>query len=806
MIRNYFINVFRNLSRHRNFTIINIAGLTTGIAVCLLIFIIIRFETSFDGFHKNANRLYRVLIEYHHPGDLGIFYGAAAPTPLPSVIKTGFPDLQKSSGIYAGANNQIIILDDKGQTEKKFKEKTGLFAVQPDFFDMFDFAWLAGDPRSSLKDPHSAVLTKETAIKYFGDWKNALGKTLKIDNFLLVKVTGILATMPANTDFQFKIFLPYGHLLGFDAGASWAGSGDNHDCYILLPPGETRASFDSRLRAFGKKFRPADNKDELVIQPLSEVHYYDSHSHTRNFLGRTIAREVIRVLWIIAAFILLIACVNFINLSTAQAVNRAKEVGVRKVLGSSKGQLRKLFLLETFVQVFVSVVLAAILTYLVTGAVGRLLDLPLSFGIFEDPGIPLFLLGLSLVVTFLAGFYPSVLLSGYNPVNALKSKIAASKKGSISLRRGLVVFQFVIAQAMIIATVIIVRQMNYFNQGSMGFDKDALVTVPLPADSAGNSRVNYLRNTLMGMPGVKNVSFNSNPPATDDNNWTDFEFDHDPAKGREMYSIIKFTDAEYLPTYGLPLAAGRNFSSDTAHEFLVSENLIHKLGISRPEDAVNKDMRLWGGFLNGKIVGVLKDFHSTGFKDKYSLIIMVPFKRAYDNAGIKLTPGNPATTLAAIEKLWNRTFPNYVFEYKFLDESIETFYRQEQQQAGLYKIFAAIAIFLGCLGLYGLASFMAVQRTKEVGIRKVLGASIQNIVYLFTREFAVLIAIAFLIASPIAWYFMHRWLQDYAFRLPITWWIFLAGGAASLTVALLTISFNAMKAARANPVKSLRTE
>jgi ABC-type antimicrobial peptide transport system permease subunit len=806
MIRNYFINVFRNLSRRLNYTIINLAGLTTGIAVCLLIFVIIRFETSFDAFHAKADRLYRVLTEYHHPGDLGIFYGADVPRPLPSMIKTGFPDVQKSSGIWASSNDQIILSDDKGQTEKKFKEKTGLFAVEPEFFDMFDFAWLAGDPASSLKDPHSAVLTKETAIKYFGDWKNALGRTIKINDTLLVKVTGILATIPANTDFQFKIVLPYGRLLGFYAGAGWAGVGGSHDCYLLLPKGQTQASFDQRLRAYGKRFRAADDKDELVIQPLSQVHYYDSHSHIRNFLGRTIAPEVIRVLWIIAVFILLIACVNFINLSTAQAVNRAKEVGVRKVLGSNKWQLRKLFLLETFMQVFVSVLLAAGLTTLIVKPVGALLDLPLSFGIFEGPAIPLFLLALSVVVTFLAGFYPSILLSGYNPVNALKSKVAASKRGSISLRRGLVVFQFVIAQAMIIATVIIVRQMNYFSQGSMGFDKDALITVPIPPDTVGNSKINYLRNSLMATPDIKNVSFNSAPPATDDNNWSDFEYDHDPAMGKEMYSIVKFTDAEYLPTYGLPLAAGRNFLSDTAHEFLVSENLLGKLGISRPEDAVNKDMSLFGGFLKGKIVGVLKDFHSTGFKDKYSRVIMVPFKRAYDKAGIKLTSGNPATTLAAIEKLWNQTFPNYVFEYKFLDDSIETFYRQEKQQAELYKIFAAIAIFLGCLGLYGLASFMALQRTREVGIRKVLGASIQNIIYLFTREFAVLITIAFLIAAPIAWYFMHRWLQDYAFRLPITWWIFLAGGAASLTVALITISLNALKAARANPVKSLRTE
>jgi predicted permease len=802
MIRNYFINVFRALSRHRNYTIINIAGLTAGISVCLLIFVIIRFETSFDAFHAKADRLYRVLTEYHHT-DGPVFYGAAAPRALPSVIKTAFPDLMKSSGVYTSVNDQVIILDDKGQTEKKFRENKGLFAVEPDFFDMFDFPWLAGDPHSSLKDPHSAVLTKETAIKYFGDWKTALGRTINVDN-MLMKVTGILATIPANTDFQFKIVLPY-KLFGFDANSDWTNSSNSHDGYILLPPGETKASFDRQLRALAKRSMPAGDKDELVIQPLSEVHYNDSHNHLSNFLGRTVSREVIRVLWIIAAFILLIACVNFINLSTAQAVNRAREVGVRKVLGSSSAQLRKLFLLETFLQVAMSVLLATALTALVIGPVGRLLDLPLSFEIFDGPAIPLFLLALAVVVTLLAGFYPSILLSGYNPVNALKSRAAASRKSSISLRRGLVVFQFVIAQAMIIATVIIVRQMNYFSQASMGFDKDAVITVPLPSDSAGNSRIDYLRNSLAAMPGIKQVSFNDNPPATEHNDYGQFQYGRG-TMGKDLWSIVKFADAEYLNTYGIPLAAGRNFSSDTAHEFLVTTTLLHDMGINRPEDALNKEFNVYGGALTGKIVGVVKDFHSTGFKDQYSRVILFPFKQGYNTAGIRLTAGNPAPTLAAIDKLWNATFPSYVFEYTFLDDSIATFYSQEKQQAQLYKIFAAIAIFLGCLGLYGLASFMAVQRTKEVGIRKVLGASIQNIVYLFTREFAVLIAIAFLIAAPIAWYFMHRWLQDYAFRLPITWWIFLAGGAASLTVALLTISFNAMKAAMANPVKSLRTE
>lgn len=805
MLKNNLTNIVRNLSRRLNYTIINIAGLTAGIAVCLLIFVIIRFETSFDNFHHDGNRLYRVLTEFHHPGQAAFDLGSA-PAPLPSLIKSAIPDLKKSSGIFASANDQILIMGKSGKMEKKFMEPSGLFAVEPDFFDMFDFKWLAGDPHSALKNPQSAVLTKETAIKYFGDWENAMGQTLNIDNTIIGKVTGILADVPANTDFQFKIVVPYGPLLGFTATANWLSNQNNHECYILLPQGETPASIDRQLRAFAERALPANEKDRFVIQSLSRVHYSEGGNQLGNFLGKSISFEVINGLWIIAAFILLIACVNFINLATAQAVNRAKEVGVRKALGSSKWQLRNLFLLETFLQVALSVVLAAVLTAMAVRPVGRVIDLPLSFPLFGDPALPLFLLGLCLLVTLLAGLYPSVILSGYNAVEALKSKMTSrhSSGGGISLRRGLVVFQFVIAQGLIIATVITVRQLNYFNNAPMGFDKEAIVSVPL-GPSTNNDKIDYLRSTLVSMPGIRSISFNSTDPATDNNYYFQFTYNHDTTTS-ESWSILKAADAEYLPTYQLPLLAGRNFSSDTAREFLVSETYVRDLNIRNPEDVLNKDISVVGAPISGKIVGVLKDYHSSGFKNNYSRIVILPYKAYYGFAGIKLNPGNPTATLAAISRLWNQAFPDFVFSYSFLDESIAAFYRQEDEQAALYKIFAGIAIFLGCLGLYGLASFMAVQRIKEVGIRKVLGASVGHIVYLFTREFAVMIVIAFLIASPIAGYFMHRWLESYAFRLPIEWWIFLAGGAGALAIALATVGFNAVKAARANPANSLHTE
>jgi len=802
MLFNQIKSAFRNLLRYKNYSLFNIAGLAAGIAVCILIAVIIRFETSFDDFHKNKNQLYRVLMEYHHPGENGIFYGAAAPFPLPSMIKKDLPDIKKSSGVFSFGNDQILVLDQNGKVVKRFKENKGMFAVEPEFFDMFDFKWLAGNSRSSLSDKNSAVLTKEIAEKYFGDWRNALGKTIKLDNRLLVKVTGVLENVPANTDFQFKIVLPYA-VLGLDKSTDWGSSSDSHGMYLMLPPGSTAATFDPRLRAEFKKYRPADDKDEIVVQSLSEIHYYDAHSHTQNFLGRTIAKSSLRILWMIAAFILIIACVNFINLATAQAVNRAKEVGVRKVLGSGKWQLRMHFLAETFLLVLISVFLAMIIAAFAIPRVGKILDMPLSLNAMYSKEMILFFLALLFFVTLSAGFYPSVLLSGFNPIEALKSRLSIKSNKGISLRRSLVVFQFIIAQGLIICTIIMLLQMNYFNRQSMGFDKDNIVDITFPGDSASNSKIDYLNASLHRIPGVKNVSFNSQPPATDDNNWYDFKYDH-ALKYNEQYSIMKFVDPAYFQTFGLTLVAGRNFSSDTAHEVIINERMLQELETKNPEDVINKQIDIHD--LVGPIVGVVKNFNSTGFKDKYSRVLFAPKRRYYQHVGVKLSSGESFEAIKSIENLWNKTFPDYVFEYHFMDEAVANFYKQENQLAQLYKIFAAIAIFLGCLGLYGLASYMAAQRIKEVGIRKVLGASIVSIVYLFSKEFVVLISIAFLIASPLAWYFMHNWLQDYAFRIHIGWWIFVMGGLICIIIALATVSYRAIRAAVVNPVTSLRSE
>lgn len=815
MFKNYLKIALRNLTCNKSYAAINVTGLAVGIAVCMMIFIIIQYQTSFDNFHSKKDRIYRVLTEYHHADAANIVYGKDVPFPMPTGLKTVFPQIEQVAPIFASQNDQLLIPDNNGTTVKTFKEQRGVFFTEPSFFKIFDLPLLAGS-YASLKDPNNVLLTKEIAEKYFGNWKSVMGKTIKLEaggyifehGTEILKVSGILATIPANTDFQLKVVVAYG--TGF-TGSLIAKSTDWEDrtnsdfgCYVLLPPNVSADSFNQQLRAYSRKVESPDNKDSHIIQPLSAVHY---DTQTGNYSNKTISHQLLNVLWLIAAFILLIACVNFINLSTAQAVNRAKEVGVRKVLGSSKSQLQIQFIIETFLIVIGAVILAAVITTLALPYVNQLLELSLSFNILNNPAIILFLLIVTIVVTACAGFYPAIVLSRFNPVNALKSKLTVNTAKGISLRRGLVVFQFIIAQALIIGTLIIVKQMNYFMDQPLGFDKNAIVNIPFRVDSLRISRLDYLKKQLLSISGVQAVSFSSNTPVENGNDiWSTFRFNH-AVKETDFKVITKFADNEYVPAYKLHLIAGRNLQpSNLTREFLVNESLMRSLGIKNPDEILNKEISIWGDKIKCPVVGVLKDFNDRSFRQDLAPLLITTNVTMYNQAGIKLATTNISSTMQSVKKIFGQTFPDFVYEHRFLDDKIESFYKQENQLAALYKIFAAIAIFLSCLGLYGLASFMAVQRIKEVGIRKVLGATAGNIVYLFSKEFIILIAIAFTLAAPIAWYYMHQWLQAYVYRINISWWLFAAGGLASIIIALATISFQAVKAAIANPVKSLKTE
>lgn len=814
MIRNYFKIAWRNLTRHKSYAAINITGLAVGIAVCMMIFIIIQYQTSFDNFHPNKDRAYRVLTEYHHAETGNITYGRDIPFPLPRGLQTALPQIEQIAPIFASQNDVLTVVDNNGNNEKAFKEQRGLFYTNPAFFKIFNFPLLAGS-YESLKDPDNVFLTKETAERYFGDWKSAMGKTIKLQmgGYMfehgtdVLKVSGILNTIPSNSDFQIKAVVSFG--TGFTGdylskSKEWDATVVNFGCYILLPPNISADNFNEQLKIYSRNVQSSVNKDTHIIQPLNAVHF---DTQVSDYSNKTISRQLLNVLWLIAVFILLIACVNFINLSTAQAVNRAKEVGVRKVLGSNVSQLRTQFIVETFLIVISAVMLAAIATFFALPYVNQLLELSLSFNILSDPKIILFLLTVTIIVTALAGFYPSIVLSRFNPVNALKSKLTSASPKGISLRRGLVVFQFIIAQALIIGTLIIVRQMNYFMDQPLGFDKDAIVNVPFRVDSVLHSRMDYLRQKLLSVTGVQAVSYSSNTPIEEGNDtWTTIRYNH-ATRQSDFKAITKFADEQYVPTYKLKIVAGRNLlHSDTVQGCLVNESLVKSLGITNPNDIINKEISMWNDQIKMPVVGVVKDFNDRSFKYGLAPLIIASDVVMYTQAGIKLNTKNLASTMQNVKNIWEQTFPGFVYEYKFLDDKIENFYKQETQLSALYKIFASIAIFLSCLGLYGLASFMAVQRIKEVGIRKVLGATAGSIVYLFSREFIILIAIAFAIATPIAWYYMHQWLQAYVFRISISWWLIAAGGLTAIFIALATVSFQAIKAAMANPVKSLRSE
>ncbi|MBS1610322.1 MAG: ABC transporter permease [Bacteroidetes bacterium] len=819
MLKNYFKTAFRSLIRNRNYSIINIAGLAVGIAVCMMIFIIIQFQTSFDDFHPNKDSIYRVLTESHHADAGTVTYAKNVPFPMPAGLKAEFPQLKQVAPVYASHNDELQVLDDNGMPVKNFKEQSGVFYTSPSFFTIFNFPLLAGS-YASLNDPNNVLLTKEIAETYFGDWKTAMGKTIKITGYYsmgaglfqfpanALKVSGILATVPANTDFQLKLVVAYGTDFTGDkeygfAQPDWNQSAPDFGCYVLLPSNISAGNFDQQLSRYARKVLPADNRDNYILQPLSAVHY---DAAAGNYSNKTISHELVNVLWLIAAFILLIACVNFINLSTAQAVNRAREVGVRKVLGSNKSQLQAQFIIETFLIVTIAVLFAAGITLLALPSVNKLLELSLSFNLLKNPAILVFLLAVTIVVTALAGFYPSVVLSRFNPVNALKSKLTVNTARGISLRRGLVVFQFIIAQALIIGTLVIVQQMNFFMNQPLGFDKEAIVNIPYRPDSTGAKLTDYLKQQLLSN-GALAVTFSSNSPMEEDNNmFTAFKFDH-ALKDADFQAISKFADNDYVPTYKLQLVAGRNLKpSGYTQEFLVNESFVKSLGLKKPEDVLSKEISMMNGLIKCPIVGVIKDFNDRSLRQGLAPLLIATNSTMYRQASIKLSTANMASTMQSIKKIWQQAFPNYVYEYRFLDDKIGSFYKQENQLAQLYKIFAAIAIFLSCLGLYGLASFMAVQRVKEVGIRKVLGATTGNIVYLFSKEFIILIAIAFVIATPLVWYYMHQWLENYVYRIDISWLIFFAGGAVALFIALLTVGFQAIKAAVANPVKSLRTE
>ncbi len=801
MIRNYIKIALRNLSRHKAYSVINVLGLAIGIASCLLLYMVVKYENSYDTFQPNYDHIMHVVTVDKFPDVLA--YNSGAPFPMADALRADYPNI-KTGAIFSSYGSQVTVLN-SNKSDNKFIEPSGLFYCEPQFFDVFQYSFLAGNAKV-LAEPNTVLLSKDMAIKYFGDWKTAIGKLLKIDNVLTLRVSAIIDNVPGHSDFPLKIVGSFAAMKTVAATygyqSTWYGTTSNYQVFMLLPPDVTQASIETYLKQSKAKFYGAHSytKRSHFLQPLSDIHF---DKRFANFGDHITSKSKLLTLTLIGLLIIVMACINFINLSTAKAVTRSKEVGVRKVLGSSRKQLFWQMMGETAVMVVMASVLAVLFVILALPYIKNIMSIQETLSIFRMD-VLLFVLAGTIMVTFLSGIYPSLILSGFTPALALKNKITSATVGGISLRRGLVITQFAISQVLIIGTVVAVNQMNFIDKADLGFNKDAVLVLNANTDSVAISRQAAFKQRLLQLPGIQSVTFSSDVPQSDNDWQTNFSYDHRPD---EKYSIdLKFADPDYFKTFGLKFLAGRPFNlTDTINEVVVNETLLAKLHVAKPADAIGKQIRLGTGVWKN-IVGVVQDFKTNSLRETVKPLFIATKKKYYSVTSVKLHSANILQVPKAIQAEWDKFFPEYANTTSFLDKSIQKYYQQEDQLSLVYKIFAALAIFISCLGLYGLVSFMAVQKTKEVGIRKVLGAGIGHIIYLFSKEFTALILVAFVIAAPVAYFLMHDWLQNFVFRIDIGAGVFVIAILTSVLIAWLTVGFKAVKAAYANPVKSLRSE
>jgi putative ABC transport system permease protein len=804
MIRNYLVTSFRNLRRNWNFTVINIIGLSLGIGCCLLIFFTVRYELSYDMHHSHIDKLYRLARHVQKQGEDG--YNVGASLPAVEALPNDFPEL-KDNLICTYGLREVLVATGEGVNLKKFVDPTYSVAfIGPAYFKMLDYKWLRGSLDAALKNPGTVVLTEGQALKYFG-MADPIGRTIRVDNKMNFAVTGIVADPPATTNFPFTTMLSFASLKEYGAFTSWddwQSSYGGGQIYLRLPASVSQQQFEKRLVAFNKKYRTAEDaaNESLVLQPVKDIHF---STKTQNYSGRSIARGMVWSMVLVGVFILITACINFVNLATAQAMRRAKEVGVRKVLGSTRTQLLRQYFSETGIITLFSVLLGLLVAQVALPYVSDTLNIKSEGVIFVvEPTVLIFMVVLAIITTVFAGFYPAMIVSGYQPILALKGKMRSTGNGLNNLRRGLIVLQFAISQMVLIGTIVAYSQMRYFRTMDIGFNKDQILNLRIPERKSG--QVETLAAKLENLPGISAMSFSAFTPMSRSNWQTVFQFENQE-KFLDFEIVMRPADTAYVRTYGLTMLAGRMYlPADTMREFVVNEAFVAKMGFKTPQDIIGKQMSLGGSGVKLPVVGVIKNFNTYSLHREIIPCVLTTQKANYSTLGLKLGANWNKEQIAAIEQVWSKTFPEHLFKYTFLDETLNQFYEKESKFFSLFRILTFIAIFIGCLGLYGVVAFMAEARMKEMGIRKVVGASAASIFGLFSLDFVKLVGVALVIASPVAWYAMNIWLQDFTYRVNISWWIFVLTGLLGVVIALFTISFESIKAALVNPVKALRSE
>jgi putative ABC transport system permease protein len=794
MIKNYFKIALRNLWKHKAFSIINITGLSIGITACFFIFMYVGFELSYDKMHSKADRIYRLVTDIKTPTET-INTGVTA-WPFAPNIKNDFPGVESFVRISGGS-----FLVRKGNV--KFQEERSAFADST-FFKVFDFKLVKGDPKTALSEIATIVFSESAAKKYFGN-ADPMGQTVLLTGDAIpAKVTGVMKDIPENSQIKADMLISMVSLTQkFNNGLDNQWSNFGASSYLLLKPGTNPKTLEAQLPAFLERRNGAEEKKQqmfykLMLEPLKTVYLYSKRNGQESG-----SITNVYVFGIVAIFILLIACVNFVNLTTARSVERAKEVGIRKVVGAERSQLASQFIGESVVLCLIAFLLTIVLSVLFLPLFNQLAGKTISAGIFSNWYYVTILFITSVGIGLIAGLYPALVLSAFLPVSVLKGRFSSGTKGN-ALRKTLVIAQFTISIALIIGTIIVYTQMSFMQNRDLGFTKDQMLILNTNGDPAGNA----LKEAIATIPSVKSTANSSSVPGGG-NPGAYSEIENKKGDLQIANLDLYFVDWDYVNQFKIKMVAGRAFSrgfgTDTAQAMLLNEAAVKLFGYSSPQQAVGRRFKQWGR--EGKIVGVMKDFH---FRSLQEVIKPLSMRIELKNLGlisVKISSQNTPATLAAIESKWKAFIPNRPFSYYFLDEFFDRQYRAEQRFGRLFLNFAVLAIFISCLGLLGLASYSTLQRTREIGIRKVLGATVPGIVNLLSKDFLILVAISFLVASPLAGIFMnYYWLKGFAYRIDVSWWIFAIAGILALVIALGTISFQAIRAATSNPVKSLRSE
>lgn len=785
MLKNYFTIALRNLRKHKGYAFINVAGLAVGLAVCLLIALYIQYELSYDDFHTKGDRIVRVTQHWKRSGRPQ-FNWALAPDPMAAALRAEYPEIEQTARI--GIRKDKLVQ----YGEQRFYENNFAYA-DPTLFSLFDFEVLHGSPETDLARPATVFLSESMAQKYFGD-EDPLGKSLAIDNEHSYEVTGIFKDLPHNSHLQFDFVASRETI--YAEGQDREEWHFNVFTYLLLKEGQSTEALEHKLRGFTAKYM---ERSTASLVSLRDIHLYARAT------GDHVPQSDIRYIYLfssIALLILAIACINYMNLATARASKRIREVGIRKVVGANRAQLVRQFLGESTLLTAVALTLSVALAEALLPFFSSLMERPLELGLASGWFV-LFLVGMLLVVGLVAGSYPSLFLSAFKPAHVLKGQFRM--KASSMLRKGLVTFQFGITVALIIGTLVIQRQMKYVQDNRPGFDQEQIITLPTRGGLDG--QYGTFKDMLLQHPQVEQVMSTSSMLDFHDITWVSGgDVDSTTLGIDENLEIDLFRiDYDYFETLGLELIGGRAFSeafpSDKENAIIINETTAQKLGWEEP-------LGKWINLYDKKrtVVGVVKDYHYSSHKNRIGSQLLFLEPNASRIVAAKVLPGDVTGALQHIEQTWNALVPTLPFQYSFYDDTFDAMYRTEQQIGRIFSAFAFLAILVACLGLFGLTAFTAEQRTKEIGIRKVLGATIPNIVSLLSRDFLMLVAIGFVCASPLAYFAASRWLEDFVYRIDLGVGMFLLAGSLALGIALLTVSYQSFKAARANPVESLRFE